>query len=104
MKRNYITYAQSGVGGAYESKAEKIDMISTASVTTSKDEYLIGGIGGFAGMFDFGRFIEERNFKRFVREIFKKYGEKRAPYVLAGYWLQNRLNLQKLRTRQKWKK
>jgi len=101
MTEKYLTYASSGVGGAYGSKAEKIRIIRDAveSVKNPKNKYVIGGIGGFAAIFDMSRLIEDRNYEEFKREIYRKCGTRRAPYVLVAHWLSWRLRLNEIRRR-----
>ena len=96
MANKYLTYAGSGVGGAYDgSKTEKIRIITEAlkSIKNPNDKYVIGGIGGFAAIFDMNKLIEDRAYEAFKKNVYKEYGEKRAPYVLAAHWLSWRLIL-----------
>ena len=102
MAKEFLTYAKSGVG-AELNKREKTNLIRDviASVPTSKDKYVLGDFGGFAGCFDLGMYMEEHKIKDKIRQIVKKYSlktcnyEKRLPYVLAAEWLGNKLNYKK---------
>ena len=100
MAKKFITYAESGVGNTYGSKAEKTKIIKNAieSAKTEKNKYVIGEFGGFAGMFDLGRWIEDKNKRNYAEGLVKKYKlktcnyEKRFPYIMAAEWLERKLN------------
>lgn len=90
MKKG-LTYEACGVSTKRsKEKKEFIKHINELVQTLPMQKYVIGGIGGFAGLFDLGKWEEDRMIEEFVEGIKRKYGKIRAPYILAAYWLQKR--------------